>query len=59
MSDHRDRPEVDILSVTDTSRRRRWTDTQKVRIVDESFGPRGSMAETARRHDIDKVFKHL
>ena len=55
MSDHRYRPEVEILSVTDTGRRRRWTVAQKVRIVEESFGPRGSMAETARRHDIGRT----
>ena len=55
MSDHRYRPEVEILSVTDTGRRRRWTEAQKVRIVEESFGPRGSMAETARRHDIGRT----
>lgn len=55
MSDHRYRPEVEILSVTDTGRRRRWPDAQKVRIVEESFGPRGSMAETARRHDIGRT----
>jgi len=55
MSDHRYRPEVEILSVTDTGRRRRWTDAEKVRIVEESFGPRGSVAETARRHDIGRT----
>jgi len=55
MSDHRYRPEVEILSVTDTGRRRRWTDAQKVRIVEESFGPRGRMSETARRHDIGRT----
>ena len=55
MSDHRYRPEVEILSVTDTGRRRRWTDAQKVRIVEESFGPRRSMSETARRHDIGRT----
>ena len=41
--------------MTDTGRRRRWTDAQKVRIVEESFGPRGSMVETARRHDIGRT----
>jgi len=55
MSDHRYRPQVEILSVTDTGRRRRWTDAQKVRIVEESFGPRGRMSETARRHDIGRT----
>ena len=38
MTDHRYRPEVEILSVTDTGRRRRWTDAEKVRIVEESLG---------------------
>jgi len=55
MSDHRYRPEVEILSGTDTGRRRRWTDAQKVRIVDESFGQRESMSQTARRHDIART----
>ena len=55
MSEHRYRPEIEILSVTDTGRRRRWTDAEKVRIVEESFGPRGSVAETARRHDIGRT----
>ena len=36
MSDHRYRPEVEIISVTDTGRRRRWTNAQKVRILEES-----------------------
>jgi transposase len=41
MSEHRYRPEVEILSVTDTGRRRRWTEAEKVRIVySESFGSR-------------------
>ncbi|MFU8897574.1 MAG: IS66 family insertion sequence element accessory protein TnpB, partial [Roseinatronobacter sp.] len=39
MSEHRYRPEIEILSVSDTGRRRRWTDAEKVRIVEESFGP--------------------
>ena len=55
MSDHRYRPEVETLSVTDTGRRWRWTDAQKVRIVEESFGQRGSLSETARRHDIGRT----
>lgn len=55
MSDHRYRPEVEILSVTDIGRRRRWTDAQKVCIVEESFGQRGSIADTARRHDIGRT----
>jgi len=55
MSDHRYRPEVEILSVTDTGRRRRWTDEEKLRIVEASLGGRGLVAETARRHDIGRT----
>jgi transposase len=53
MTDYSYRPEVEILSVTDTGRRRRWTDEEKLRTVDESFG--GRVAETARRHDIGRT----
>ena len=55
MSDHRYRPEVVILSVIDSGRRRRWTDAEKVRIVEESLGGRGQVAETARRHDVGRT----
>jgi transposase len=54
MTEHRFRPAVEILSVTDTGRRRRWTDAEKVRIVEESFGAPGRVAETARRHDLGR-----
>jgi transposase len=54
MTDHRFRPSVEILAVTDTGRRRRWTDAEKVRIVEESFGAPGRVAETARRHDLGR-----
>jgi transposase len=55
MTDHRYRPEVEILSVADTGRRRRWTDAEKVRIVEESLGEHGRVAETARRHDVGRT----
>ena len=55
MTDHRYRPEVEILSVTDTGLRRRWTDAEKVRIVEESLGEHGQVAETARRHDVGRT----
>lgn len=55
MAEHRYRPEVEILSVTNTGRRRRWTDAQKVRIVEESLGEHGHVAETARRHDVGRT----
>jgi len=54
MTDHRFRPAVEILSVTDTGRRRRWTNAEKVRIVEESFGAPGRVAETARRHELGR-----
>ena len=53
MSDHKYRPEVEILSVTDTGRRRRWTDAEKVRIVEASLV--GGVAETAQRHDVGRT----
>jgi transposase len=40
--------------VTDTGRRRRWTNAEKVRIVEESFGAPGRVAETARRHELGR-----
>lgn len=36
MDAHEDTPRIQILSVSDTGRRRRWADGEKVRIVEES-----------------------
>lgn len=33
-------------------RRRRWTISEKLRIVEESFAPGASIAEVARRHEV-------
>jgi transposase len=33
-------------------RRRRWTTSEKLRIVEESFAPGASIAEVARRHEV-------
>lgn len=33
-------------------RRRRWTTTQKRRMIEESFAPGASVAEVARRHEV-------
>lgn len=38
-----------IEVVTGLERRRRWSDEQKLRILEEAFGPDGVVAETARR----------
>lgn len=47
-----DSRQVSRLEVVDTGRRRRWSDAEKLRIVEESFsGPRLASA-TARHHGI-------
>jgi len=49
-----DSHQVRRLEVVDTGRRRRWTDSEKLRIVNESLcGPRLGSA-TARRHGISR-----
>jgi transposase len=35
--------------ITGAERRRHWTNEQKLRILEEAFGPDGVVAETARR----------
>ncbi|WP_143071474.1 transposase [Tranquillimonas rosea] len=54
MVDHSFMSQVEVLSVTDTGRRRRWTDAEKVRIVEESYAAPRMAAATARRHDISR-----
>ena len=52
MDTHTDSHQVTRLEVVDTGRRRRWSDHEKRRIVEESLsGPRQASA-TARRHGI-------
>jgi transposase len=47
-----DSRQVHRLDVVDTGRRRRWSDAEKLRIVEESFsGPR-LVSATARHHGI-------
>ncbi len=45
---------VEVLSVSDTGRRRRWTMSEKARIVEESLEPGAVAAEVARRHEISR-----
>jgi transposase len=54
MDDLTDSHHVSRLEVVDTGRRRRWTDFETLRIVQESLsGPRLTSA-TARRHGISR-----
>jgi transposase len=54
MAGHSFIPQVEVLAVTDSGRRRRWTAEEKLRIVEESLaGPRMASA-TARRYEISR-----
>lgn len=54
MDAHENTPRIEVLSVTDTGRRRRWTDDEKVRIVEESYRDGETVAEVALRHEISR-----
>ena len=55
MDTHSFSSQVEVLSVTDSGRRRRWSAAEKVRIVEESLSRPRSVALTARRHDISRA----
>lgn len=55
MDAHSFMPQVELLSVTDSGRRRRWPAAEKVGIVEESLSRPRSAAATARRHDISRT----
>jgi transposase len=42
------------LSVSDTGRRRRWTDDEKLRIIEESQRDGVTLSEVSRRHEISR-----
>jgi len=48
-----------VTVLSGPERRRRWTSTEKARIVEESLAPDASVAEVARRHDIHPNLLHL
>lgn len=54
MDAHENTPRLQVLSVSDTGRRRRWTDAEKLRIVEESHCDGVILAEVARRHEITR-----
>jgi transposase len=39
-------------------RRRRWTTTEKLRLVEETLAPEAAVAEVARRHDVHPHLLH-
>ncbi len=47
-----DSHQVTRLAVVDTGRRRRWSDHEKLRIVEESLSDPRQASATARRHGI-------
>jgi transposase len=42
------------MEIVDTGRRRRWSETEKRRIVEESFSGRRLVSATARAHGISR-----
>ena len=52
MTSHKDSFQVQRLEVVNTGRRRRWSEDEKLRIVEESFQGHRQASATARRHDI-------
>lgn len=54
MDAHKDTPRIEVLSVSDTTRRRRWTDDEKLRIIEESYRDGALLSEVARRHEVSR-----
>lgn len=46
--------DFEVLAAGDTARRRRWTDAEKVEIVEESLRGQRQGSATARRHGISR-----
>nr|WP_322864750.1 transposase [Aquicoccus sp. G2-2]MEA1111967.1 transposase [Aquicoccus sp. G2-2] len=54
MADHKFRPEIEVLSSKDVPRRRYRDDSDKLRIVEESFLRHRQVSATARRHGVSR-----
>ena len=54
MGGHTDRPQVSRLEIVELGRRRRWSDAEKLRIVEESLAGRRMVSATARAHGISR-----
>ena len=52
MDIHTDSHQVSRLEVVDTGRRRRWSEAEKLRIVEESFSRQRYASTTARRYGL-------
>jgi transposase len=54
MGAHKDRPQVSRLEIVEIGRRRRWSDAEKLRIVEASLAGRRMVSATAREHGISR-----
>ena len=50
-------PEDRVEIITSVQRRRRWTASQKVRMVEETFEPGMTVCLVARRHEVVHPYK--
>jgi transposase len=41
-----------VVLMTSSERRRKWSDAEKLRILDEAFSPGASVSEVCRRHAV-------
>ena len=54
MDAHEDSPRIEVLSVSNTGRRRRWTDVEKLWIVKESYQSGETIAAVALRNELSR-----
>ena len=55
MGAHKDSAVFSRLEIVETGRRRRWSEAEKLRIVEESEAGRRLVSATARRHGISRT----